>query len=58
MMKHVLRDKILEAVDEDYLYELKEHPMGYLGVTARDMLNHFGGLLSCINRRLTQRKEV
>lgn len=35
-----LKDKILEAVDNEYLLELKQGVFGYQKVTARDMLDH------------------
>lgn len=38
-MNIVLKNKILEAVDEDYLFCLKEDLIGYHRVTPRDMLN-------------------
>jgi hypothetical protein len=43
-----LKDKIIEAVEESYLIELEEELIGYMNVTALDMIKHLqersGGL--------------
>jgi hypothetical protein len=43
-----LRDKIIEAIDEEFLLELRQGVLGYQKVTARQMINHLrkrgGGL--------------
>jgi hypothetical protein len=44
----VLKDIILEAVEHDYLLEIKDKTLGFLNKTPREMLDHLksrGGLL-------------
>ena len=47
-----LRDKIIEAIDEEFLLELCQGVLGYQKVTARQMIDHLrkrGGGLDHIN---------
>jgi len=39
-VEQVLREKILEAVDEAYVLELEDEIMGFMDVSPREMLNH------------------
>ena len=48
-VEQVLRDKILEAVEEAYVLELEDDIMGFMNVSPREILDHLckrGGVRS------------